>query len=374
MKKEKLFEHEGNWVSKYILSNNSGMTVEFLDLGCVIYSLKVPDRNGNQLDVVLGYEDPKSYVENPVFFGAAIGRFSNRIAKGQFKWNGEIIQLETNDGNNHLHGGSKGFWNKIWKLMEAEHEASENSLTFHLNSPDGDSDYPGEVDCYVTYTLTDDNELIIEYRATTPTESIVNLTNHSYFNLNGDGSASVLNHYLKINSDQFTEITPEAIPTGKLLSVENTPLDFRSSKQIGLDIEADYEQLRLTGGYDHNYVFRQGHADVTADSAVDATVDSTDSTIGSPISAEADVTAYSPETGIQLEMFTNSPGMQLYTGNAIAENMIGKNGKAYPVRSGFCLETQFYPDAPNHPHFPQPTVTKSAPQKFTTAFKFSVKD
>lgn len=341
--KQKLFEYEDTSVKKYTLSNDSGMTMEVLDLGCVIYSLKVPDRNGKLTDVVLGYQDPKMYINNPVFFGAVIGRYSNRIAKGKFDWHGSIIQLETNDGNNHLHGGSEGFSGKIWQCI-SDHDV----LTFKINSPDCDSNYPGEVECYVSYLLSDTNELIIKYKVTTPSESIANLTNHSYFNLNGDGTESILNHHLEINSDQFTEITSEAIPTGKLLSVDDTPLDFRSSKLIGQDIEDNYEQLRMVDGYDHNYILKQDK--------------------------EYDVIAYSNETGIQLEMSSNSPGMQLYTGNAITEGLIGKTGKVYKRRSGFCLETQFYPDSPNHKHFPQPILTKNNPQEFETRFKFSIRD
>ena len=318
------------------------MIIEVLDLGCIIMSLKVPDKDNLLTDVVLGYQDPVRYFDNPPYFGAAIGRFSNRIAKGRFLWKDEEIQLETNDGDNHLHGGFNGFNYRIWECVE-----SEECLTFRMNSPDGDSNYPGEVDCFVSYTLTDDNELVINYKVTTPTESIASLSNHSYFNLNGDGSPSVLNHYIKANSDLFTEIAPDAIPTGRLLPVEGTPMDFREFKTFGEEIDADYDQLKYTDGYDHNYVVKEG--------------------------VDVDVIVYSPATGIQLELSTDSPGFQIYTGNTIDESLIGKTGKNYKRRSGFCLETQFYPDAPNHKDFPQPIVTKNQPQEFETRFKFSIK-
>ncbi|HHU53970.1 MAG TPA: galactose mutarotase [Clostridiaceae bacterium] len=340
---QKLFEYGGRQISKYTLSNNSGMTMEVLDLGCVIWSLHVPDRNGKLTDVVLGYQDPKEYFTNPEYLGAVVGRSANRIDSGKFMWQGEEIQLEVGAGGYHLHGASDGFTYKVWECVD-----DQERLSFKLNSPNGEGGYPGEVTCYVSYDLTDENELVINYKVTTPDLSLANLTNHTYFNLNGDGSPTILNHYLKINSEKFTEVNSEIIPTGKFLSVEDTPLDFREYKTMGEDIEADYEQLKLCEGYDHNYVLKEK-------SLVDAV-------------------AYSPETGIQLEMTTNSPGVQLYAGNSLSENLIGKTGQNYKPRSGFCLETQFFPDAPNHPEFLQPIVTKDKPQEFTTKFKFSVRD
>ena len=337
--KKALFTSQNKIIHKYLLSNNNGMSMEVIDLGCSILSLKVPDINGTFRDVVLGYKKPELYIENPVFFGTVIGRFSNRINKGEFNWQGETIKLEKNDGENHLHGGSKGFHSRIWDCIE-----ESDTLTFRIFSSDQDSNYPGDIECFVSYLLTDDNELVINYKAETPSESIANLTNHSYFNLSGDGSASILNHFMKIDSDQFTEISTGAIPTGKLSPVEGTPFDFREYKEIGQDIDVDFEQLQMTDGYDHNYVLKSNN--------------------------NVAVSVYSPESGIKMEMFTNSPGVQLYTGNGLMGDMLGKTGEKYKRRSGFCLETQFYPDAPNHPHFPQPIVKKNQPQEFETVFRF----
>lgn len=341
--KQTLFEDQGRQVSQYTLSNNSGMTMEVLDLGCVIRSLYVPDRNGKPTDIVLGHQDPKVYLTNPGYFGAVVGRSANRINLGTFTWQGKKIQLEVGAKGHHSHGGSERFSKKIWQCAD-----DQEKLIFKLDSPDGEANYPGEVTCYVSYDLTDSNELVIDYKVTTPDLSLANLTNHTYFNLNGDGSSTILNHYLKINAEQFTEVDSAIIPTGNFLAVEATPLDFREFKTIGEDIEADYEQLKLCNGFDHNYVLKEK----------------------SPV----DAVAYSPDTGIQLEMTTNSPGVQLYTGNSIAEGLIGKTGQTYKIRSGFCLETQFFPDALNHPEFLQPIVTKEKPQEFTTTFKFSVRE
>lgn len=341
--KEALFELNGKQINKYRLSNNSGMSAGILDLGCVIWKLNFPNRNGKLIDVVLGYGDPQKYFENPAYFGTVVGRSANRIDQGRFFWQGEQIQLEVNASGYHLHGESDGFSYKIWECVE-----DQEKLIFKLTSPDGEGGYPGEITCYVSYDLTEDNELVINYKVTTPDLSIANLTNHTYFNLNGDGSPTILNHFLKINSEKFNEVNSSIIPTGNLLAVENTPLDFREFKMIGADIEANYEQLQLCGGFDHNYVLKE--------------------------SSTVDAIAYSPDTGIQLEMFTNSPGVQLYVGNSIPENIVGKNGQEYQVRSGFCLETQFYPDALNHPEFPQPIVSADNPQNFETRFKFSVRE
>lgn len=341
MKKTELFRYNHKAVHLYSIKNSTGMSLEVIDIGCSILKLFIPDKNNNVRDVVLGYKNPMSYIENVSVFGAIVGRFANRINKGKFVWQGQEFQLERNDGENHIHGGSDGFAYQIW-----EHIPNKNKLIFKLDSPHKHANYPGQITCYLSYQLTNDNELVIDYKLTTPDIAFANLTNHSYFNLSGDGAQTIMDHYLKINADKFTEINSTLIPTGKFLPVHNTPMDFRNFKEIGKEIGIDFDQLKFADGYDHNYILNKE----------------------SNIKAEV----FSPISGIKMQIITNCPGLQFYTANAMNGNTIGKTGKTYTKRSGFCLETQFYPDSPNHPEFPQPIIRKNKPLTLQTKYRFGL--
>ena len=325
-----------NSIITHTLSNKNGMSATVTNLGCAIISLKVPDKNGTITDVVLGLDRAEDYAtRNGPFFGVVAGRVANRIAGGTFTLNGKTYTLEKNNGNNHLHGGKNGFDKKVWNVEEA----TPGKIIFTYNSPCGESGYPGNLYARVTYTLTDDNALRIDYSASTDTITICNLTNHSYFNLSGHNADNICDHVLEIAADKITAIDAELIPTGEFMCVANTPFDFRTPKPIGKDIAA-------AGGYDHNYVLRSPDCDKGA------------------------ACVYSPRTGIRMTVYTNSPGMQFYTGNFLAGKITGK-GVAYQKHSGFCMETQIFPDAVNKPHFPSCVVDSANPQQFYTEFKFS---
>jgi len=319
-------------ISTYKLTNASGMTVTVTNLGGAIVKLEVPDKNGKLRDVVLGLDSAEDYAtKKHPYFGVVAGRFANRIKNGRFTLDGCEYQLETNDGEQHLHGGFAGFDKKIWQVEEAT--ASKIVLTY--NSPGGEANYPGNLNVCMTYSLCSENILRIDYHATTDTKTICNLTNHSYFNLSGHTEGDILDHELELVADKYTPVDEGLIPTGELADVTGTPFDFRMAKAIGRDIAA-------AGGYDHNYVLRApGKAAV----------------------------AYSPKSGIRMTVFTNSPGIQLYTGNMIEEGQAGK-GTTYGKHSGFCLETQIFPDAINHARFPSCVVEKGCPQEFYTEFMF----
>jgi len=320
----------------YKLSKN-GIEMVVTNLGCAIISLEIPAKGG-KLDVVLGLDNAQDYAaKKHPFFGVAVGRVANRIGDGKFELSGNAYQLETNDGPHHLHGGSNGFDKKVWDVESA----TDDKIVFVLESPDGDAGYPGNLTARITYTITDANALRIDYEAATDTETICNLTNHSYFNLFGHDANNVYDHELEIYSDEITAVDAGLIPTGGYVDVAGTPFDFRKVKTIGQDLQAAGD-VNGTGGYDHNYVLR-----------------------GPGIAASV----YAPETGIRMTVSTNSPGMQLYTGNFIDGTGKGK-GVTYQQHSGFCLETQLFPNAINIPSFQSCVVTKDAPQKFYTEFKF----
>ncbi len=350
--KQFCFDTKKGAVHAFLLENAQGMQVELLDLGCTIRKILVPDKDGKLIDVCLGFQNYQDYeINSPCYFGATVGRCANRIAAGRFMWQGKPYQVERNAGANHIHGGSTGFWNRIWEQVtesssqiDTAFEADE--LAFRLFSPDGDGGYPGNLTVRVAFALNDDNCLEINYRLESSDIAFANLTNHAYFNLNGEGKGDILDHILQIEANQFTETDAESIPTGRLLSLENTPLDFHQPKRIGRDIEEDYEPLRLAGGYDHNYILDQN--------------------------AEFQAKAYSEESGIEMIMHTNCPGVQLYTGNYLNGTVLGKCGAYYEKRSGFCLETQYFPDSPNHPAFPQPIVKKGQPLLLKTSYCFTI--
>ena len=324
-------------INTYKLTNKNGMVVTATNLGCAIIKLEVPDKNGKLVDVVQGLDNAEDYAtKKHPHFGVVCGRVANRIGYATFTLSGKTYKLEANDGAHHLHGGVKGFCKYAWDVVEA----TDNKLVFTLHSPDGDSGYPGTLDARVTYILTDDNALRIDYHATTDSETICNLTNHSYFNLNGYNSPSMYDHELEIVSDKITAVDDALITTGEYLDVTGTPFDFRTPKTIGQDIDVA-DKFSKTGGYDHNYVLR------------------------APGKAAS---VYAPSTGIRMTVFTDSPGIQLYTGNFL-DGVEGK-GMTYDKHSGLCLETQFFPDGINKPNFPSCIVKKGTPQEFYTEFKF----
>lgn len=339
----------GEEISIYRLENKSGAYAEITQFGAILVKLCVPDKNGILTDVVLGYDDLKEYETNGCFFGAVIGRNGNRIADARFSISGKEYQLTANENNNNLHSGPDGFEKKVWKAEEISQE--KNSVTFSRISPDGENGFPGEFRISVKYELTQENELKIYYRGICDEDTVANMTNHSYFNLAGEGSGSVLDQLLCIRARSFTPVRDShAIPVGTEAPVEGTPMDFRKMKPIGQDIEADFEQLKFTGGYDHNFVtdnYAPGNIRVIA-------------------------SAYCKETGIAMDVSTDCPGVQFYAGNFI-ENENGKNGHIYNKRDGFCLETQTEPNAINEESFHSPILEAGDIYSSVTIYRFYVK-
>ena len=326
----------------YVFSNKNGMVMAVSDFGATLQSLWVPDKNGDLRDVVLGYDDPASYEGNSLpFFGATIGRNANRIRNGEFILNGKTYKITKNDRDHSLHSGRDFYSFRMWEVQEE----TEHSITFSLYSPDGDQGFPGAVDIRVRYTLTEENEVKIEYRALPLADTVLNLTNHSYFNLNGHQSGNILDHSVWIDADTYLITNAEAIPTGEIVSVAHTPMDFRVKKQIGRDIGQGYEALLFGNGYDHNWCLNNKGA----------------------FAKVAELS--SAKSGITMEVFTDLPGMQMYTGNFITKEN-GKANAVYEKRQGICFETQYYPDAVNHPHFPSPVFRKGEVYHTVTVYKF----
>ena len=335
---------DGKNVTLYTLTNKNGASVAITNLGGRIVSLMMPDKNNKMTDVVLGYDSVKSYLKKgEPFFGALIGRYGNRIGKGKFTLEGKDYQLQLNDGVNTLHGGKDGYYNKVW---EAKQDGQKLELNY--SSPDGEGGYPGTLAVKVVYTLTDDNALKIDYTATTDKTTIVNLTNHAYFNLDGAGSNTILDHELMINADSITPVDSTLIPTGTLQPVKGTPFDFNVVKAIGKDIQNTDEQLKFGKGYDHNFVLNANDGKTAV------------------------ATLKSPITGIKMEVYTTEPGLQFYSGNFLTgKETDGKGGKSYAYRSALCLETQHFPDAPNHPNFPSTVLKPGETYQTSTTYKFS---
>jgi aldose 1-epimerase len=335
---------DGAAVSVYTLTNKNGLTARITNYGGIVVSLMVPDRNGKLADVVLGFDSLDGYQNTGPFFGALIGRYGNRIGHARFTLDGRVYQLDKNNGENSLHGGARGFDKRVW----TPRELPDGALELTYLSKDGEEGYPGNLRATVTYHLTDANELRIDYEATTDKNTVVNLTNHSYFNLKGAGTGDILDHRLMLNADRFTPVDAGLIPTGELRAVAGSPFDFRTATAIGARIEANDEQLKIGMGYDHNWVLNRGS---------DAL----------PLAARVQ----EPSTGRILEVRTTQPGVQFYTGNFLDGTIKGKGGKAYGRRSGLCLETQHFPDSPNQPAFP--TTELKPGQKFqsTTVFGFA---
>lgn len=333
------------------LTNPNGMSVKFTNFGATVMSLKIPDKNGNPGEIVLGYDTPQEYLDGNLYFGATIGRYGNRIAKGKFNLQGKIYTLATNNGENHLHGGVKGFNNVCWEIEEHKNSDSLKYVKFHYLSKDGEEGYPGTLDVIVTYTLTNQNELVIDYKATTDNPTIVNLTHHSFFNLKDGGKSTILDHQLMINAGAFTPVDEGLIPTGEIRPVDDTPMDFRELTPIGARIEDDYLQLESGNGYDHNWVLNKDSGQLSFAAKV-----------------------YEPVTGRIMEVYTTEPGLQFYSGNFLNGSDIGHGGTSYQFRTAFCLETQHFPDSPNQPGFPSTILKPGETYTQKTVYKFDIKE
>jgi aldose 1-epimerase len=337
---------DGQNVDIYTLTNRRGAEVKITNYGGIITSLKVPDRNGKRDDIVLGFDNLDAYLKGHPYFGAIIGRYANRIAKGRFTLNGHQYALAVNNGENHLHGGIRGFDKVVWTATPLK-VPNGAALRLTYLSKDGEEGYPGNLSVRVIYTLTNANELKVEYWATTDKDTVVNLTSHSYFNLAGQGNGDILNHQLLIKARRFTPTDAGSIPTGELKSVNGTPFDFTSSFRIGDRINDDDQQLKFGNGYDHNFVL-DGRMGTLRQAAV----------------------AYEPASGRSMEVWTTEPGIQFYTGNFLDGTLTGKDGKVYQQRYGFCLETQHFPDSPNKPLFPTTVLRKGQRYHTVTIHKF----
>lgn len=341
---------DGTKAKLYTIVNKNGLTMQVTDYGGIIVSLSVPDKDGNISDIVLGYDNVADYVKDSPYFGAIVGRYANRICKGEFSLNSNTYTLAKNNGNNHLHGGLKGFDKVLWDIKEFKTDNGPG-LKLHYLSKDGEEGYPGNLDITVTYVLTNDNELKVDYKATTDRTTICNLSQHSYFNLKGQGNGDILDHQLMINADYFTPVDETLIPTGEILSVNNTPMDFTKLTAIGARVGDDFQQLKFGRGYDHNWVLNKGSEEQMTLAA----------------------SVYEPTSGRVMEVWTTEPGMQFYCGNFLDGSNIGKSGKPYNYRNGFCLETQHYPDSINQPNFPSVILRPGQTYHHSTIFKFSTK-
>jgi aldose 1-epimerase len=348
MKKEKFGSVQGNAVTLYTLTNSNGLEVRATNFGGIIVSVRTPDKQGRMDDIVLGFDDLQGYLDNKPYFGAIIGRYANRIAAARFTLDGVQYSLAANNGPNSLHGGIKGFNKVVWSAEPFENFTGVG-LIFTYTSKDGEEGYPGNLRAKVTYTLTDQNELTFDYEATTDKATPVNLTQHSYFNLAGDGRGDILGHELTLNADRFTPVDKNLIPTGELRAVKNSPLDFTKSTRIGSRINDKDEQLVLGHGYDHNFVIHR--------------------TDPGPVLAAH---LREPQTGRVLDVYTTEPGVQFYSGNFLDGTITGKQGHVYKQRFGLALEPQHFPDSPNHPEFPSTILRPGQVYQSRTVYKFSV--
>ncbi|MDR2469974.1 MAG: galactose mutarotase [Tannerella sp.] len=340
---------DGKETALYILRNKSGAEVTVTNYGAKIVSLTVPDRNGTWTDIVTGHDSIDDYLtsEEP-YFGAICGRYGNRIAKGRFTLDGVTYdKLAVNNGPNHLHGGIRGFNAVVWDVKQIDARTVE--LTYI--STDGEEGFPGTLTTCVTYLLTDEHEVLITYRAVTDKPTVLNLTNHSYFNLSGAGDPSIGDHLLTVNADYFLPTDDTAIPYGPKAAVAGTPMDFRTLHAIGARIDEDFEQLIFGRGYDHTFILKKENSELSFAAR-----------------------CISPKTGIAMDVFTTEPGMQLYTGNWMTSKLIGKNGKRYPVRSACCFETQHFPDSPNKPDYPSVALRPGETFNSQTVYKFSIEE
>ncbi|HPC37171.1 MAG TPA: aldose epimerase family protein [Candidatus Marinimicrobia bacterium] len=336
----------GAEIKKYTISNSKGLTAEIINYGARVVSLKTPDRTGKFEDIIFGFDDLASYERDNSYQGAIVGRYGNRIGEGKFILEGKTYQLDINDGKNHLHGGKDGFYRQVWECRNAD----PRSIQLSYISPDGEGGYPGRVEINVTYTITDNNELKIEYSGKTDKTTILNPTSHCYFNLSGFPENSILNHDLMINANYFTPVDAGLIPTGEIRPVASTPMDFRTPKAIGKDIEAKDEQILYGHGYDHNWVLNDYSGQV-----------------------RLAATLYEAGSGRLMEVLTDQPGLQFYSGNFLDGSMTGKGGVKYNFRTALCLEAQAFPDSPNKPNFPSVVLRPGEEYKQITIYRFSTK-
>ncbi len=335
---------DGRAVTCWTMQNDAGMTVRALDYGCTLQSVLVPDRDGKPVDVILGYDDIAGYEAGSCWLGAFVGRYANRIKNAAFTLNGKDYSLSRNDGENHLHG--------VFDRRVFSATAENGALVLRYTSPDGEEGYPGTLEVTVTYTLTEDNALILDYRAVTDADTVVNLTNHSYYNLDGPTGGTVLAQTVRLAASRFTEAGPDTTPTGRILDVGGTALDFRREKAIGRDIASGEDQLRLCSGYDHNFILDREQPGFAFGGA-----------------------AHSEKTGIEMTFSTTQPAVQFYAGNFLAGDAAacGKGGVRYPKHGGFCLETQHYPCSPNFPDFPSAVLRPGEEYREITEYRFSIR-
>ncbi|MFZ6032514.1 MAG: aldose epimerase family protein [Melioribacter sp.] len=339
---------DGSPVFLYTMKNSNGMTVKLTNYGATLVSIVTPDKDGNFADIIAGFDSLSGYVNDNSFIGVTVGRYANRIGKGKFKIDDREYQLTINDGNNHLHGGVKGFHKLVWD-SEIVTDDTSSYVVMKLHSPDGYEGYPGNVDVKVKFSLNDNNDLLIEYAGTTDKPTILNLTNHAYYNLSGNFENTILDHILTINADNFTPIDSELIPTGEIAPVENTPMDFRKPTAVGARINEDYIQLKYGKGYDHNWALNEYDGNV-----------------------RKAVTLSDPKSGRVLEIFTDQPGMQFYSGNFLNGTITGKGGIKYNYRTALCLEPQFFPDSPNKDNFASPLLKPGDIYRQKTVYHFGI--
>jgi aldose 1-epimerase len=343
---EKFGSFKGKDVFLYTLTNKKGDIIKLTNYGAAIVEIDVPDRNGNRANVTFGYDNLDGYLKGDPYFGKIVGRYANRIAKGKFTLDGTQYTLDINNDPNSLHGGRTGWHSRVWDAQVLSN-TDFPSVKFTYVSPDMEEGYPGKVICNVVYAWTDNDEITIDYKATTDKNTVINLTNHAYFNLHGTGTGDILDHVLTIKASSYTPIDSTLIPTGEVVPVEGTPFDFRTPHAMGERINEKNDQLRFGKGYDHNFVLDNAE--------------------------EVDASVYDPYSGRVLEVITDEPAVQFYSGNFLDGTQKGRGGKVYKYRAGFCLETQHYPDSPNHADFPSVVLIPEEPYTSSTVYRFSVK-
>ena len=346
VKKDVFGTHDGKEVYLFTLTNKPGNVIRLTNYGAKINWIEVPDKNGKKDNITLGYDTFDETLKGDKYFGAIVGRFANRIAHGQFTLDGVVYHTPLNDGPNTLHGGPLGWHSVVWDA-EVMKDSKFPSVKFTYVSPDMEEGFPGTVNASVIYTWTDNNEIVMDYTCTTDKRTVINVTNHAYFNLHGAGNGDILDHIVTLKASAFTPVDSVMIPTGEIRQVAGTPFDFNTPHAIGERIGDKYDQLILGKGYDHNYILDNKE--------------------------EVDVTVYEPVSGRMLEVITDQPGMQFYSGNFLDATQIGHGGKVYNYRSGMCLESGHYPDSPNHPEFPTTVLNPGDTLKSTTIYRFSVK-
>jgi len=342
--------NSGEPITQYILENANRMQVRVINYGGIITGVDVPDRQGAVQNVVLGFDTLHHYETGTTYFGCVAGRYANRIARGKFTLDGKTHQLAVNDGPNHLHGGLQGFDKQVWDVVREIGEPGIEGIELHHLSPDGAENFPGSLDVTLAYRLTAENELRIDYRATSDAATIVNLTNHSYWNLAGEGSGTIYAHILQLNADRYTPVDATAIPLGELAPVAGTPFDFREPKTVGADIRSDHQQIQYGKGYDHNWVI---HRPTLDDQSLAKAAELSETT-----------------SGRRMEVWTTEPGIQFYSGNFLDGGNYGPSRRAYRQGDGLALETQHFPDSPNRPEFPTTALYPGEEYRSTTIYKF----